>query len=276
MKCQERFVIPSCDNPKAKKILEDATTEPVGGFYHEVFVRTWPIFFRLEHVATLVFLFVIVFFKYFLRNVNYSFTMGRFAMNIPIDWIAMFVCWGYIFWFYMATIERTAIHSQDLPEIDVGSGFEFLWTLIKSIYLFIVAFVLAELPFLVIIWVLYNGLGIGWMWLRCLLGLTGLFFAPMLLLAVSSAKEMWMALRPDFIVVPVLKAFGSYVVCAVLMVIAGVLQFLAIRFDAMEGPSSLVVAGQLALNFVAVIAGIVAMRSVGLFFRHYECYFPWK
>ena len=275
MKCQERFVIPSPDNPKAKKILEDST-EPVGGFYHEVFLRTWPIFFRLEHVVTLVFLVVIVCFKFFLRNVNYSFTAGRFALNVPIDWIAMFVCWGYILWFYMATIERTAINSQDLPEVDVGSGFAFFWTLIKSIYLFIVAIVLAELPFLAIIWVLYNGLGIGWMWLRYLLGLTGLFFVPMLLLAVSSAKEMWMALRPDFIVVPVLKAFGPYVVCAVLMAIAGILQVLALRYDAMQEPSKLVIAGQLAFNFVAVIAGIVAMRSVGLFFRHYECYFPWK
>lgn len=275
MNCSERFIIPSEESQKAKKAAEEIG-EPSGGYYRAIFVDSWGMFFRRQNITTLVFIVAVVSFKFFIGHINPSFVAPGLAINIPVDWIVMFVCWGYLFWLYMAVIESTVLDSDDLPDIDVGAGFSFFGTLFKSIYLFIVAIILAQLPFLIVRSILESYLGINWVFLRHACVLAGLFFAPMSLLTISSAKESWMVLRPDYIFVPVFKAFGPYLVCAVLMGVAGLLQLMTIEYGRLEDASRWVIAGNLLLNILAVLVAIVAMRSVGLFFRHYECYFPWK
>ena len=51
---------------------------------------------------------------------------------------------------------------DELPEVDMGAGFEFLWNVFKSIYLFVVAVIVAELPFVVIVAIL-GKMGIEWL-----------------------------------------------------------------------------------------------------------------
>lgn len=275
MNCREQFIIPSAESQKAQK-AEEEMGEPLGGYYRAVFIDSWGMFFRRENIVSLVFIIAVVCFKFFMGHINPSFKAPGLAINIPIDWIVMFVCWGYIFWFYMTMIESTVMDSDDMPEIDVGAGLVFFWTLFKSIYLFIVAIILAQIPFLIILSILQSRLGIGWVWLRHAFVLAGFFFAPMTLLTISSAKETWMVLRPDYIVVPIFKALGAYLVCAGFMGAAGLLQFLTVEYGAVEGASQWVIVGHLLFDIFAVMIAIVAMRSVGLFFRHYECYFLWK
>jgi hypothetical protein len=272
--CDRDFIVPSSDNPRARKIEITEAGQPVKGFYHALFVETWPIFIRIENLISIVFLIAIISFKFFVSHVNPSFVVPGLAVNLPVDWIVMFVCWGCLFWFYMAVVEMTAFNSRDLPDIDLDGGFSFLWTLAKSIYLFLVAIILAEIPFVTFSVVLYHGAGVDLPWLHNLLVLTGLFFFPMTLLAVTTAEHLWTVFRPDYLAVPVLKAFGQYFVCAVLMALAGLLQLMTVEYGALKGASAWRIAAHLVFNIIAVFAAIAAMRAAGLFYRHYECYFP--
>ena len=43
-----------------------------------------------------------------------------------------------------------------------------------------------------------------------------------------------------------------------------------------DGWETGLVAAHLLFDILAVIVAVLAMRSVGLFYRHYSCYFGWK
>ena len=168
------------------------------------------------------------------------------------------------------------IGSDELPYIEMGEGLAWIATIIKSNYLFIVALILAELPFMVVITILRENFGLDWAWLRHVLVLAGFFFFPMILLTISSADQLWMVFRPDYIVVPICKAFRPYLVCTGLVSIAVLMQLATIEYGALEHARWWIVAAHLLFNILAVIVAVLAMRSIGLFYRHYSCHFRWK
>ncbi len=256
-KCRQRFIIPSEDNARPEKVFEEPGT-PISGFYRSVFIIA------------------VVAFKFFIAHLNYSFVVGRFAMNVPVDWITIIICWGCLFWFYMEVVESAALGGDELPDIEMGEGLVCIATIIKSVYLFIVSLVLAEIPFLAVITILRENFGIDWAWLHHVLLLAGFFFFPMILLTISSADQLWMVFRPDYIVVPIYKAFRPYLACAGLVGIAVLMQLATIEYGALEHARWWIVAAHLLFNILAVIVAVLAMRSVGLFYRHYSCYFGWK
>ncbi|MBE0534715.1 MAG: hypothetical protein IH624_03535 [Phycisphaerae bacterium] len=274
-KCQGRFIIPDRDGGQAEKVREANAETPMAGFYHAVFVDTWPLFVRPDNVVSLVFLAAVVCFRFFLGHLNYTVVLPGFALNVPTDWIVQIVCWGCLFWFYMALVETTATGRNELPDIDIGQGLEFIWTVIKSVYLFFVAAVLAEIPFLILVEVLRGcfGWALG-VWSHMLV-LAGLFVFPMTLLMICCADEMWMVFRPDYIVVPICRALRPYFVVAALAGAAGLIQAAARQYGQLVDAHAVSTAVFLALNLVAVAAGILAMRAIGLFLRHHSAYFGW-
>ncbi len=131
------------------------------------------------------------------------------------------------------------------------------------------------IPFMVVIAILKN-FGVDWAWLRHGLVLAGFFFFPMLLLTISSADQLWMVFRPDYIVVPVFRAFRPYLVCTGLVAVAVAMQLMTVEYGALEDARWWLVAAHLLFDILTVIVAVLAMRSVGLFYRHYSCYFGWK
>ncbi|MFC1794097.1 hypothetical protein ACFL3Q_10985, partial [Planctomycetota bacterium] len=79
-------------------------------------------------------------------------------------------------------------------------------------------------------------------------------------------------LRPDYFLVTISRAFMPYLVTAVLLGAAVVLQMYANQYS---GQSFDVATGHLLLNFAVQVIILVAIRSIGLFFRHYSCMLPW-
>ncbi len=275
MECRQRFIIPSDDNAPAEKLLEEPGT-PISGFYRSVFIDSRKVLSGRGNIVIAVFIIAVVTFKFFIGQLNFSFVVPGFAMNIPVDWITIIICWGCLFWFYMEVVESAALGGDELPDIEMGEGFAFIGAIIKSVYLFIVSLVLAEIPFLVVITVLRENFGVDWAWLHHVLLLAGFFFFPMILLTISSADQLWMVFRPDYIVVPIYKAFRPYLICAGLVGIAVLMQLATIEYGALEHARWWIIAAHLLFNILAVMVAVLAMRSVGLFYRHYSCYFGWK
>ncbi len=274
-KCRQRFIIPSEDNAPVEKVREEPGV-PISGFYRSVFIDSRKVLSGRDNALIAVFIIAVVTFKFFLAHLNFSFVVPGFAMNVPVDWITIIICWGCLFWFYMEVVESAALGGDELPDIEMGEGFAFIATIIKSIYLFIVALVLAEIPFMAVIAILRENFGIDWAWLHHVLLLAGFFFFPMILLTISSADQLWMVFRPDYIVVPICKAFRPYLTCAGLVGIAVLMQLATTEYGALEHAQWWLVAAHLLFNILAVIVAVLAMRSVGLFYRHYSCYFGWK
>jgi len=272
--CQQRFIIPSESGAEAQK-LEPVKGEPVGGFYREAFVRSWNIFVKPSSVTGLVFVAAAVTFKFFLRDADYSFSApGGYVVHLPVGWIVTITAWGCLCWYYMEIMQWAAFDMDELPEVDMGTGFEFLWNVFKSIYLFIVALIVAELPFVVIVAILRK-MGIDWPGLFQVLVLAGLVSFPMMILTLSTGPQLWLVFRLDYIWVPIVKASRPYAVTAGLVVLAGVLQWLTVAYSELSGSNKFIVGLHLAANLGAQVVVIIAMRAIGLFYRHYSCYFPW-
>ncbi len=272
--CQQRFIIPSQSGAEVQK-AEPVRGEPVGGFYREVFVRSWKLFVKPSSATGLVFVAAAVTFKFFLRDADYSFGVsGGYVVHLPVGWIVTITAWGCLFWYYMEIIQGAAFDMDELPEVDIGAGFEFLWNIFKSIYLFIVAVIVAELPFVVIVAILRK-MGVEWPGLFQVLMLAGLLSFPMVILTLTTGPQLWMVFRLDYIWVPIVKAFRPYAVTAGLVVLGGVLQWVTVDYNQLAAESKTVVSLHLAGHLGAQIVVIIAMRTIGLFYRHYSCYFSW-
>jgi hypothetical protein len=78
--------------------------------------------------------------------------------------------------------------------------------------------------------------------------------------------------RPDYLLAPVFKAFLPYVVTVLLLIAAALLETQTTQYT---GAGLLTTAGHLAMNFAVQLIAIIAMRSIGLFYRHYNCHLAW-
>ena len=80
--CQQRFFIPLKSHGKAKKIKPPKEKgEPISGFYHAVFIGSWKLFTNFKNAANLIFILVVVVFKFFTANQNIS-------LHIQGEWLA--------------------------------------------------------------------------------------------------------------------------------------------------------------------------------------------
>jgi hypothetical protein len=71
---------------------------------------------------------------------------------------------------------------------------------------------------------------------------------------------------------PVFRAFFSYVVIVLLLAAACFLQIHARQYTGAEPITTTL---HLAMNLLVQVIAIFAMRAIGLFYRHYGCYFRW-
>ncbi len=81
--------------------------------------------------------------------------------------------------------------------------------------------------------------------------------------------------RWDLIYGSIFRCFRPYAVAGGLTVIAALVQFEVAGYGQLQGAGNGAVALHLAANIAAAGLTIVAMRSVGMFCRHYWCYLRW-
>jgi len=275
MTCGQQFVIPSGDEEKLKKIkAPKEKAEPLSGFYRAVFIDSWRLFTNPENVTGLVFIAMAVCLKFFTAGMNYTMTIPGQAYSvdlpIPIGHVLHIAAWGFLFWYYMEIIYSTAYEQEKLPDVIVGGFKGLLWRIAKSVYIFIIMLFVVELPYLIAA-LISSWMDAEWPVLLYALMFAGLFLFPAAILNAAVGKDLTM-LRPDYFLVTISRAFRPYLVTAVLLGAAAVLQMQASQYS---GQSQAAATGHLLLNFTVQVIALVAMRSIGLFFRHYSCLLPW-
>ena len=268
MTCGQRQIIPEKSGQIPKKIEPKVEPEfPLPGFYRAVFVDSWKIFINKDNLTAIVFVIAVVCFKFFSAGIC---CMGYFAY---------FAAWGYLFGFYLQIINETAAGIDKLPEIEIGTSITFLWYMVKPILTFAFTVFIIQIPFISAL-AFFNDKGITWenIWetkTALNLVLRGLFVAglslfPMAILVAAVLEDLSELLRFDRLFIPVIKAFIPYLVVVALLSAAC---FIENKAEQDATPSMLQNAGILAINMFVQVVAIIAMRSIGLFYRHYACYF---
>lgn len=274
LSCGQALIIPS-ESHQRPEIVEPQPVitiqEPIAGFYRAVFIDTWKLFFRPENSTSLVFVIAVVCFKFFL------------AQAFCCNYLTFIVVWGWLLGFYLNIISETALDMDKLPEIYLGTGLAFLGYIIKPFLIFFLTLLFVMLPFLVVIAICemtgfiepetlknFN----DWPLLLKILFFLCLFFFPAAVLTTAVAKDFTL-LRPDYILAPISKAFRNYFVTFILLGITVVVELNTQQFAGLENETFLPAAGKLILNLLVQLLAIFSMRSIGLFYRHYACYFKW-
>ena len=264
--CGQLFIIPSESNKKPKKVEPPKEKgQPIPGFYRAVFVDNWKLFFDSENVTSLVFVIAVVCFKFF--------TAG----SPCCAYVTHFAAWGWLFGFYLNIIYETAFEIDKLPEIYLGTSITFMWYIIKPFFLFFCTMAVVQLPFIIVL-VLRKDEGITFENVRQaefgllhVLFILGLLLFPIAILTTAIGKDFTL-FRPDYLLRPVFKAFLPYLVTVLLLIAAALLETRTTQYT---GSGLLRTAGHLAMNFAVQLIAIIAMRSIGLFYRHYNCHFKW-
>ncbi|MDH4240984.1 MAG: hypothetical protein OEW48_15605 [Phycisphaerae bacterium] len=277
--CQQLFFIPHKDDQKPKKFEteEIEIAEPVPGFYRAVFVESWKIFNTKTNATPLVFVGLAVCVKFFLGYLNFTLTIPGQATSIefpvPFGTIWTVTAWGALFWYYMQIIYSTAFGTEELPRVYLGSFRKFMWNILKSIYVFLMILLVVELPYFIAA-VITRKTGLDWPVFLTILKLGCLFFFPIAILTVAIGKDLTM-LRPDYLLIPVFGALKPYLVVAALLITVGLLEMHTKQFNPSAKETILSITGNLFLNLAQQAIAIIAMRGIGLFYRHYSSYLPW-
>ncbi|HUU19408.1 MAG TPA: hypothetical protein VMW72_19820 [Sedimentisphaerales bacterium] len=264
--CGRLFIIPSENYKKPKKVEPPKEKgEPLPGFYHAVFVDNWKLFFDSENATSLVFVIAVVCFKFF--------TAG----SPCCAFVTHYAIWGWLLGFYLNIIYETAFEIDKLPEIYLGTSITFMWYIIKPFFLFSVTMAVVQLPF-IIVFVLRKDEGLtienirqAEFGLLHVLFILGLFLFPIAILTTAIGKDIFM-FRPVYLLRPVFKAFVPYLVTVILLIAAALLETQTTQYT---NAGLLTTAGHLAMNLAVQLIAIIAMRSIGLFYRHYNCHLPW-
>ncbi len=192
-----------------------------------------------------------------------------------------FAAWGYLFGFYLQIINETATSGDKLPEIEMGTSITFLFHIIKPILTFAFTVFIVQLPFIAGL-AFFKDKGVTWenIWetkttlnlvLRSLFA-AGLFLFPMAILVAAVIADLPELFRFDRLFVPVIRAFVPYLVVVGLLAAACFIETNTRQYASL---SILNTAGNLAVNLAVQVVAIIAMRSIGLFYRHYACYFSY-
>jgi len=264
--CGQLFIIPSENYKKPKKVEPPKEKgKPLPGFYRALFVDNWKLFFDKENATSLVFVIAVVCFKFFT------------ARSCGCAFVTHFAVWGWLFGFYLNIIYETAFEIDKLPEIYLGTSITFLWYIIKPLFLFSLTMAAVQLP-CIIRFIMLKEQGLSFedilqseFGLLHVLFIFGLFLFPIAILTTAIGKDITM-FRPDYLLRPVFRAFIPYIVTVVLLIAAALLESRTTQYI---GAALTTTAGHLAMNFAVQLIAIIAMRSIGLFYRHYNCHLAW-
>ena len=269
--CGQTFIIPSANGGKSKLLKpakQPASSEPIAGFFRALFLDSFRLFAHKENATALVFVTAIVCFKFFL------------ARACCVNLLTLGIIWGWLLGFYLNIIYETAFGEDCLPEVYLGTSISWLWVVIKPIFTFFFTWVAVQLPTFIAISVLAHkgqtfgdvwSSHTGWRLMLQIFQILGVFVFPMAILTVAVAQD-FTRLWPGYLFKPIFRAFWPYLFVVGLLIGTCVLE---LRTEQFAGDEALITAGKLGINLLVQVLAIITMRAIGLFYRHYTCYFAW-
>jgi hypothetical protein len=176
----------------------------------------------------------------------------------------------------MGTIVETAAGEDELPSVSVTSWLD---DAIMPLLRFIGTWALVLLPFLVLI---FFDPGLPPIVLMAV-AVAGVFFWPAVVLAVSIGGG-FSGLWPHTVIRTVLAAPLAYLAVWGAILVAAAITALPVLAPAIGLVQSLMISAPARAGFLlfllahvlSVYAIIVAMRAIGLFYRHYKHKLPWS
>ena len=226
-------------------------------------------FINRQNVTTLAFVVTVVCFRFFLAPaccLNYLSKLHHLGLAVRL------------------LPERHLPHShrrRSAPRDRLGTSITFILYILGPFFIFLYTLFLVELPFIIGLSLAQDsGVTFGNLWsgsdalhrlLQALL-LGGLFLFPAAILTTAVGGSFLM-LRPDYLLAPLPRAFFPYLTTVALLTAACVLEMRTAQYD--PGAEPQVTVAHLGLNLLVQVVAIIAMRSIGLFYRHYGCYFKW-
>lgn len=273
LNCSTPFIIPLREGEQAQ-FADTPSLEPLPGFYKKVFHGTAAAFIRKESLFGIILCITLTAFHFVVGDTDYSVSLPGFRPQLWTGWVATFICAGYLLWYFMETVNVTIMDNDILPEIFIGSGFVFIGESIKSIYLFIASFAVAAVPGAAIT-ALLQKYGISYDWLNILIVLLSLSMLPMILGILGSGLPIWKIFRYDQIIRVIIGAWRPYLLTVAITCVALASVYLTVGYFAtnpnLTRPhAALMFTGRL----LSVFLMIAAMRTIGLFSRHYYPCFP--
>lgn len=272
LNCQTRFIIPDHDAEPAA-LVPDEPAEPLPGFYRAVFGENLRAFIQPESLSGVIICITLTCFHFIIGDKDYSVSLPGFRLPLFVGWIVTAITAGYLLWYYMETINETAFGCDILPSLFSGGGFAFIGEAVKNIYFFAVAFVIALLPAFVAINLL-NFIGIAWPPLEMTLVVISMISVPLVLAILACGIAPWMLFRFDRMAVIIAKTFRPYLLTTAVTITALLLIYLTVGYFAGESTDSPPALLMLAARLAAVFYGLFAMRTIGLYARHYFPAFP--
>jgi len=203
------------------------------------------------------------------------------SLFVPLFGIFSFIIYAYICSFFMTIILETAYGEDELPTVAFT---DIIDQVLMPMIRFIGSWLLVLIP--AIIWsavVKKSEYTIPW-WTVQVLGGIGIFFWPVVILCTAiggSFKGLW----PHVIIRTVLSAPLPYLaIWASLLAAAGLMIFphtdyfttMIQKISPLGGlPIRMLCLISLLNIILSTYAMIVAMRAIGLYYRHYKKRFPW-
>ena len=273
LNCNCRFIVPE-HNGQTAQLIKPIPQSPLPGFYRAVLIDNFKVFVQKESILGIILCMALTCIHFFAGNEDYSFTMGGFRAPLFIGWFVTFCCAGYLLWYLMEIIDTTVMDNNFLPEINIGIGFTFIGETVKAIYLFIVSFIIAIIPGAVI-GTLLRKLGISFPWLDITLITLSLLMLPMILCMLGSGVDLWKVFRYDVIIGMIIKTFRPYLFSATITFAALLAVYFTIgTFATNPDMDYLRIWTMLGMRLIAVFMMLFAMRTIGLYVKHYSGSFP--
>jgi len=200
-----------------------------------------------------------------------------FILNIGLLFAAMFV-FGWLSSYYMRLISAVADNEDELPQTLSDGPFE---TIIKPILMFVGTWICLLAPAIAMIY-MKNSLGLSvpgvWIWGALTLAC---FMWPMAVLCVSMGGLAVFA-RVDLMIYSVIRTFWAYTVvwiCLAVTIFGCYHLYVFAAAGGSKGGPLLArhpLAGFAVMSLVVTYGSIIAMRIIGLYYRHFKHRFAWS
>jgi hypothetical protein len=174
----------------------------------------------------------------------------------------------------MEIIYSTAFEIEELPDVYMGGLFGFIWNIVKSLCTFAIALLIVQLPCIILL-VILSAMKVESTVIAHILAIAGLFVFPIAILTFSVGRDISMMFRPDYLFKPIANAFWPYLTVVGLFVLVWELQLRTVGYGQLLGRGSFTIGLHLFANLAVQALVLVSMRSIGLFYRHYNCHFTW-
>jgi DNA-directed RNA polymerase subunit RPC12/RpoP len=271
--CDYHLIIPKQSFDRAKTYEpEPEITDPIPGFWYAATAGCVKQLTNLkDNLTPLILVAAIIAPKFLFIHFDISLVFPKFVINIPIGSAIAIFSWAVLFWYYAQVINAVAFDVAELPNTWMGDIFAFFDTTIKSLFAFAGALLSVQVP-TIIVFIIEKKTGVQLTFLKILFANLGLFFFPVAILSVAVGRDFMLLTTPYKYFTAIKKAFWPYTFTVLLLIVAWFCQFKTKNFHEVRSASSLIITLHFVANFAVQLLAISAMRSIGLFYKHFCCY----